>query len=209
MRNLILLLIMAMLAFSCTENKPSAPVQDDGPIVVTPKPEPIPAEEYKYKWKNAKWTKILEDAIRFSKLANMPAKDWKQFHFKKNIGTIEEWAKVMVEMAYWESKFKPEATYKENFRNSKGQYIYSRGLFMLSKESGNGYGCGFVSEKDVNDVKKNIECAVKIMERWLIRDGVIHTDRSPYRGGARYWAVLRCNRDYTCKSLKAIKEANK
>ena len=87
-------------------------------------PEPIPAEEYKYKWKNAKWTKILEDAIRFSKLANMPAKDWKQFHFKKNIGTIEEWAKVMVEMAYWESKFKPEATYKENFRNSKGQYIY-------------------------------------------------------------------------------------
>ena len=52
--------------------------------------------------------------------------------------------KLMVEMARYESGFKPEATYKENFKDSQGRFIISRGLYQLSVESANqkAYGCG-------------------------------------------------------------------
>ena len=219
-----LLLSAAILFVSCESQKPLPPVHPAKPEPVKPIEEeekPIVVTPYSFKWKNKEYDKHLVDALKASKLLTAKPKDAEEFNYSKAPDALTFWGKLMVELAYWESKYNSDAYYEEKtckrvfgikrcsiIRDAKGNIVTSRGLFMLSRESGNGYGCGFTSEQDVHDAKKNIYCAVKIMERWVLRDKVIHTTSSPYLGGARYWAVLRANRQYTVDSLKAIKKAN-
>ncbi len=97
-------------------------------------------------------------------------------------------------MSKFESGFDPTTEYKENFKDSKGNWIISRGLLQLSVESANGYGCQ-VTENSLHDAKTNLTCAIIILNRWVAKDryfgSSIGSAKNKHVGGARYWSVLR------------------
>jgi hypothetical protein len=102
------------------------------------------------------------------------------------------WVYLLSSMTQLESGHNPTVSYKEAFNDSKGNPVISRGLLQISIESGNGYGCVFKSEQELHDPYKNLDCGLRILNRWIGRDGVISgKSGSAWRGGARYWAVLR------------------
>lgn len=104
----------------------------------------------------------------------------------------EFWAFLMSAMVRFESNFKPETSYQESFKDSKGNYVVSRGLLQISIESGNAYGCGFKTSQDLHDPYQNLSCGIRILNRWLGRDGrMAGKVGDSWRGGARYWSVLR------------------
>lgn len=112
------------------------------------------------------------------------------------------WTFLLSAMVRFESNFKSSLTYKEAFNDSKGKPVISRGLLQISIESGNAYGCGFKTAKDVHDPLQNLSCGIRILDRWLDRDGRIGGKVSgQWRGGARYWAVLRAGDKTSYKSI--------
>jgi hypothetical protein len=83
--------------------------------------------------------------------------------------------------------------------------VISSGLLMMSHKSvmPEAYGCQMISpDKDIGsqdlfDPKKNMACAIRIMNHWVKTDGVI-ADRSDnangevvWKGFARYWGPFR------------------
>lgn len=176
-------------------------------------------------WNNAEYDRHLLEAILkvrkpfnsrvtedFS-LIDMKPKDWNKFIDvwpSSQQGKLEFWHKILVAMAAREnSKFDPNKCYKENFKGRNGKYIMSCGLYQMSVSSSNAYSCKFKDQDDISTPHKAINCAVQVLAYWLYRDGVITKEKSSYKGGGRYWAVLRCVNDYTCKSLNYIKAANR
>lgn len=102
------------------------------------------------------------------------------------------WAYLISSMVRFESNFKTDTSYKESFNDSRGNPVISRGLLQLSIESGNAYGCGFKNAQELHDPYKNLSCGVRILNRWVGRDARIAGKVSnSWRGGARYWSVLR------------------
>lgn len=161
------------------------------------------SNEYSFKWKNKDWDKWLVDALRKSNLIKFNPKD--KTDFGKESDMIKFWGNILTEMAYWESKWNPGSNYKESFG------VWSRGLFQLSLSDHKNYkmNLGWTKEEDVNDPKTNIEAAVIIMDKLVSQDNRIAGKESgKWKGGARYWAVLRGSREYTEKALNSIKKAN-
>lgn len=102
------------------------------------------------------------------------------------------WAYMLSAMVRFESNFKTETKYTEDFNDSKGNRVISRGLLQISIESGNAYGCAFKTANDLHDPLQNLSCGIRILNRWVGRDGRIAGKVSgSWKGGARYWAVLR------------------
>lgn len=213
MKYLILVLLIAGCATTTIEEKVPEVIQQE--VVDQEKTDIKPVEPeqnfgYTFDWGNLEWDRHLVDQIKNSKLVTAIPKDREEYFYSSAKDPIEFWGKLLVKMSYYESKWIPSKKYLENFKDRNGRRIYSRGLFQLSLESGRGYGCPFHSEADIHKPKNNITCAVKILERWVVRDGVIRGRfGSKWRGGARYWAVLRGTRKYTKISLNGIKNANK
>lgn len=112
------------------------------------------------------------------------------------------WVFLISSMVRFESNFNPAVSYTEGFDDAQGNAVVSRGLLQLSIESGNSYGCQFKSAQEVHDPLKNLSCGVKILDRWLSRDGRIAGKvSSKWRGGARYWSVLREGDKTSYKSI--------
>ena len=104
------------------------------------------------------------------------------------------WPKFFKALSKAESNHNPQATYKESFKNGKNKRVISSGLLQVSLESGLGYKCPFKSQKDLFKPLLNLKCGLMIMDRWIQRDGVIYGKKSSnWKGGARYWSVLREN----------------
>ncbi|MCO5142932.1 MAG: transglycosylase SLT domain-containing protein [Oligoflexia bacterium] len=183
--------------------KPSEPTKPP-PSQPTPKPpEDVSPDVIRARWEasqrdGAKWSQFVFDQITKSApdlLAKRPS-DIRSFcanydnlskNDKKNF-----WVYLLSSMTQLESGHRPEVQYKEAFNDSKGKPVISRGLLQISIESGNGYGCGFKNESELHDPYKNLDCGLKILNRWIGRDGLISgKSGSSWRGGARYWAVLR------------------
>ena len=102
------------------------------------------------------------------------------------------WAYLISIMSERESNFNPEAFYVEAFNDANGERVVSRGLLQLSIESARGYSCPVETGQDLHDPELNLICTVKIMKRWVLNDGVISGQSgTSWRGGARYWSVLR------------------
>ena len=102
------------------------------------------------------------------------------------------WTYVLSSMVRFESNFKTETKYTEDFNDSRGNRVISRGLLQISIESGNAYGCNFRTTADLHDPYQNLSCGIRILNRWVGRDGRIAGKVSgSWKGGARYWAVLR------------------
>ena len=94
-------------------------------------------------------------------------------------------------MSQYESGFNTNASHVEKFKNSKQENVVSRGLLQISSESGNGYGCHIAAEADLDNPAINLACGVRIMNRYIVKDGVVTAHDGIWRGGARYWNVLR------------------
>lgn len=102
------------------------------------------------------------------------------------------WAFLISSMVRFESNFNTNTSYTESFNDSKGNRVVSRGLLQISIESGNAYGCGFKSTKDLHDPLQNLSCGIRILNRWIGQDGRIAGKVSgAWKGGSRYWSVLR------------------
>ncbi|MCY0095061.1 hypothetical protein [Hoeflea ulvae] len=103
------------------------------------------------------------------------------------------WAFLMSSLMKYESNYDPSVTYTEPFEDASGNKVVSRGLLQLSIESSNGYGCGIADAKELHDPQINLSCSIRIMDRWIERDGVIaaRTTAGKWRGMARYWSPFR------------------
>lgn len=102
------------------------------------------------------------------------------------------WTFMLSAMAKFESGFNTNSKYTESFNDSNGNPVVSRGLLQISIESGNGYGCALKTAQDLHDPLQNLACGIRILNRWVYRDARIAGNVSgTWRGGARYWAVLR------------------
>lgn len=109
------------------------------------------------------------------------------------------WSYFLSCMAMKESSITPNKDYRESFTVGFGprkyERVISRGLFQLSFDSVNLYKShgfkGLESMSDLHDPVINLEAAVFILKHWIKKDGSISSRISPWRGGARYWSVLR------------------
>jgi hypothetical protein len=102
------------------------------------------------------------------------------------------WTFFISAIVRFESNFDPKLYYEESFRDSTGARVVSRGLLQLSLESSNGYSCGFRTAQEIHDPFLNLSCGIKILNRWVGRDKrFAGGSRGAWRGGARYWSVLR------------------
>ena len=169
-----------------------------------------PEKPFAGRWNNPAWDSILMEKLDLygkELLATEPV-DLSGFNGTKV--SKEFWANIIIEMAYYESDWKPATSYKESFKDQKGNYVISRGLLQISIESGKGYQCPLKTENDLHDVAINIECGVRILNRWVSRDKRIagKVDNA-WRGASRYWSVMRQEEGVPKKSTDAIKAANK
>jgi hypothetical protein len=104
----------------------------------------------------------------------------------------QAWAFFISAIVRYESNFDPSRSYQESFRDSTGARVVSRGLLQLSLESSRAYSCGFASSQEIHDPFMNLSCGIKILNHWVGRDKKIAGGtRGAWKGGARYWAVLR------------------
>ena len=193
-------------------NEPNPPVTRPQP---TPKPAPIddnlrqviPLWESKSA-DGREWTQHVSrqlDVLGSDLLDVIPA-DAKQFC--PNYKSLNEqqrkeyWAFMLSSMVRFESNFKTETSFQEKFNDSSGKPVISRGLLQISIESGNAYGCNFKTTKDLHDPYQNLSCGIRILNRWVSRDGRIAGKTSgQWRGGARYWSVLREGDKTSYKSI--------
>lgn len=112
------------------------------------------------------------------------------------------WAHMLSSMVRFESNFKTNTSYTESFNDSNGKPVVSRGLLQISIESGNAYGCGFKNAQELHDPYKNLSCGIRILNRWVGRDGrIAGRVSSGWKGGARYWSVLRAGDKTSYKSI--------
>lgn len=169
----------------------------------------------------ANWFKSLfekEAAPRdsFEPTGAWPNQDWERYAWEKcavlkrtaddsyfcSKGlTRRNWVILLGAMAKYESNFKPSLEYKEKFKNGKGEYVISTGLFQVSYESSRGYGFSGITTEQLKDPYKNIDVAIAILKKWTERDGVVaNHSGTTWRGGARYWSVLR-----TTGKLESVK----
>lgn len=90
------------------------------------------------------------------------------------------------------NSFNPSLTFREDFPDSTGNLVVSRGLLQVSLESSRGWGCPLRSANELHDASKNLECGVRILNG-LMRRGNRLGSRvgGSWKGGAEYWSVLR------------------
>jgi hypothetical protein len=168
---------------------------------------PVEPTTYKADWPSGEYTLILDkalDDLGADLLAYVPKdmhswcptrRDSKAFYIM-----------LFSALARFESNFKPNASYTESFKDSKGNYVVSRGLLQISKESANGYGCAIKDEKELHDPETNLRCGVRIAARWVQRDGVIQgKSGTTWQGMARYWSPFR--KDDRISAIKAKTKA--
>lgn len=110
------------------------------------------------------------------------------------VPTAEFYAELLGALCKFESNYKPEETYEENFKDGKGKPVISRGLLQISIESANGYGAKLKSAEQLHDIDTNLKCGVLIMSKWISKDGRISGKSSStgsWLGMARYWSPFR------------------
>lgn len=199
---------------------PPPPSQPTPPPQVTPSPTPtpppddheavrevIPLWESKVaggkEWSTHVYNQLdhlgtdLLDVIPADRSLFCPKYDKLSYNQRK-----QYWAFLLSAMVRFESNFDTNEKYKESFNDSHGRRVVSRGLLQISIESANSYGCGFKTEQELHDPFSNLSCGIRILNRWLGRDGRIAGKVSgSWKGGARYWSVLRSGDKTSYKSI--------
>ena len=102
------------------------------------------------------------------------------------------WVGLMSTLAKYESNYDPTVKFTEPFADSTGQPVVSRGLLQISRESANGYGCGIGNAEELHDPQTNLSCAVRILNKLVVRDGVIAAKvGTKWQGASAYWSPFR------------------
>ena len=187
------------------------PAKADPPVTEAPK------QELKLAWGDKpEWTKALSEAVDKAELSSDIVNPCKTVSVKQCLKL------ALAKMADPESGFDPNQKFeecskkKETYKNPKhfpdrkdGRVwcmvdtegiVASMGLLQISKESANGYGCGITKAAQLYKPDTNLECAVKIAERWLNRDKVffgktVVDGKTKWLGLGRYWSVARSASD--------------
>lgn len=147
---------------------------------------PVPEQKITSLFPKQEWTDYVYEKCKSAAFTKIPMGD----SWYKN--TPENCVHLMAAMAKYESGFNPTSTYKESFKNSRGEYVISTGLFQVSYESSRGYGFSGITTDQLKDPYKNIDVAIAIIDKWATQDGVIAgSGKSPYKGLSRYWSTLR------------------
>jgi hypothetical protein len=149
----------------------------------TPEPEPTPVKLWLYQ--DVTYTALDTYGRELLKAEPKDAKEWCTSWDRVN--KRDFYNALLAHMATRESGRDPKQTYKEKFKNAKGEYVISTGLLQVSYESCGSYGVKTTTE-GLKDPAKNLECAVRILNRWIPNDGYIARDKL---GAGRYWSVMR------------------
>lgn len=164
-----------------------------------PPPKPVETSALTLRW-NAKpdapqWTAAALAASRTHGLDQIVPEDidaWcPGYRQARAEGRQAFWAGLMSALAKFESSYDPTVSYTENFVDSTGQLVVSRGLLQLSRESAKGYGCAVVTGEELHDPSVNLDCAARILKRLVGRDGRIASTDTPWLGAAKYWSPFR------------------
>lgn len=186
-------ILALILVVGCTSTPP-APIEEPKPIT------------YKATWPEKEWTAILDQALTDLGADLLAANPKDLASYCPPAGARKQcYIGIISSLAKFESNYKPASSYQESFKDSKGNYVISRGLLQISQESANGYGCGIRDAKELHDVETNLRCGIRIMARWIIRDGVVAGGKtSAWLGMSRYWSPFR-----DAAKTKAIQDATK
>ncbi len=187
--------------YSGSESGGGAGVTDSDPIErdVSPTALSYPPADWDQKPDGKKWTELTHIAVdEFgAQLLNQTPVDITEYCPRYDSLNPESrrafWVYLLSRLARFESNQDPSVSYTESFNDAQGSPVVSRGLLQLSKESANGYGCGIDDEMELHDPAVNIQCAVRILNRWVgQRDGVVaQCVDGNWRGAARYWSPFR------------------
>lgn len=151
------------------------------------------------KW-NSAWTDILKTELKENRVSEIDLLRTEMLctNYRRLDKTDREkvWTVIMTQLAEFESSYDPNVKYVENFRNSAGERVVSRGLYQISKESSDLYDCGFDNACQIHDPKKNIACAVKILVSNMKRQGIAfgmcpRNSQSRFCGASAYWGPFR------------------
>jgi len=140
------------------------------------------------------WSSHVEMALGISQLPGFVPADvqqfWSGYEAADPAGRQEFWLMLISAIAKEESNFDPNCEYDEPPPlNQK-----SLGLMQLSYTD-RSYGCDFPDEQSVKDPRRNLTCAVRIMNRLILRDQRIGGDGAHRTAGAAaYWSTLRVPR---------------
>jgi len=139
------------------------------------------------------WKEIIYKNLPTKMLAVVPS-DIDQYCINFANLTLDQrrnfYVNLFTELCRFESGFDPKCTYKESFNDAKGKPVVSCGLFQVSVESLAGYNFK-VTQEQLFDPETNIKAMLAIASKWIIQDGCISSDKSPWRGLARYWSPFR------------------
>jgi hypothetical protein len=183
-------------------------------------PEPIQEQSGLSDWEampqSKQWNDIVLNALDLygqGMLTTKSVKDGKQFCANFDSLTRDDrkafYLMMISAMARYESSFKTESQYKESFKDENGENIISRGLLQISKGSSRYYDCGITDAQMLHDPKMNLECGVRILNKWIVKDECLACrENEKWLGGARYWAVLRNTRESFNKIKNKTKSIN-
>lgn len=197
------LLILFLSACTVQQNPPAT--TPPAPIEEAPA-KPTPIVLYKAGWNNIEWSWMVAKALDELGQDLMKSKPADLASYCPAAGDRKQcFIGILSSLAKYESGYKPASSYQESFKDSKGNYVISRGLLQISQESANGYGCGITKAEQLHDPETNLRCGVRIMNRWIVRDGAVAGGKtSAWKGMARYWSPFR-----DAAKVKAMQEATK
>jgi hypothetical protein len=173
------------------------------PVDPPPQVDPPSGDVIRARWEaterdGAAWSQHVYDqlpALAPNLLAKAPSDVAQYCPNYSNLTTADKknfWVYLLSSMSELESGHDTGAKYVENFLDRKGNPVISSGLLQISIESGNAYGCGFANQNQLYDPLKNLDCGLRILNKWVGNDGSVGgKSGTTWLGGARYWAVLR------------------
>jgi hypothetical protein len=107
--------------------------------------------------------------------------------------TRANWVHLFASIAKNESNFKPNLTYREAFKNGKGEWVISVGLYQVSYESAGGYGFRGLTTEQLKNPTLNTQVAVAIVKKLAAQDGRLAGKKpnGQWAGASRYFSVFR------------------
>ncbi len=133
-------------------------------------------------WTTAAIAALKEDGQKVLAMDLRDADTWCPAYNEADIDQRAEfWAGLLSALAKHESTWNPKAS------GGGGRWL---GLTQIAPMSANFYGCG-LTRSELFVGRKNLACAVKIMEARVPSGGVVTSTGSPWKGMARDWAPFR------------------
>lgn len=175
-------ILTALILAACT----SVPVEQEKPVPA----EQLPTVSGDY-WPKEEFRKASIKAIQDhgGALLTFSPKDKAEWCWKNGESAVSFYNRLFSAIAKFESSYKPDATYKESFKDAKGNNVISVGLLQNSQESCTAVYKFPSTTQSLKDPYNNLACSVKIFARWVPSHGVIAQDSK--LGGAIYYSTLR------------------